>query len=308
MKEGEHSWKGHIALLAANIIWGLNAPIGKEALLALSPYAVTAYRLMGACAAFWILSLFLPHEHVTRRDKGLFFLASLMGITFNQGMFIFGLSLTSPIDASIITSTPPIITMVLAALFLREPITWKKVAGIALGISGAMILIIGNYKGNAGSGSSMTGNILCFMAQVSFCIYLTLFKGLISRYSAVTVSKWLFFFASLSFMPVSLADVVAVDYLHMPFSLWWRVLYIVFGATFLSYLFMTTGQHLLRPTVISMYNYVQPVVATIVSVAIGLSVFGTKSAVAILLIFVGVYFVTQSKSRSQLERERGAKK
>ena len=307
MKNGDHSWKGHVALLAANIIWGLNAPIGKEALLSLSANAVTAYRMLGACAAFWILSLFLPHEHVPRRDKIRFIFAALLGITFNQGMFIYGLSLTSPIDASIITSTPPIITMILAALFLREPITWKKVIGIALGISGALILIAGNAAhAGGGNGSSTLGNLLCFLAQVSFCIYLTLFKGLISRYSPVTVSKWLFLFASIFFLPVSARDIVAVDYLAMPFSLWWRVLYIVFGATFLSYLFMTTGQHLLRPTIISMYNYAQPVVATVVSVAMGLSVFGVKSGMAVLLIFAGVYFVTQSKSRAQLDSERSA--
>lgn len=98
MKTGDHSWKGHVALLAANIIWGLNAPIGKEALAVVSASAVTAYRMLGACLAFWLLSLFLPHEHVTRRDKVLLIFAALFGIVFNQGMFIYGLSLTSPVD------------------------------------------------------------------------------------------------------------------------------------------------------------------------------------------------------------------
>ena len=137
MKTSDFSWKGHVALLAANIIWGLNAPIGKEALAAVSATAVTAYRMLGACLAFWILSLFLPHEHVTRRDKVMLLFAALFGIVFNQGMFIYGLSLTSPVDASIITSMPPIITMILSAIFLREPITRKKVIGTVLGVSGA---------------------------------------------------------------------------------------------------------------------------------------------------------------------------
>ena len=139
------------------------------------------------------------------------------------------------------------------------------------------------------------------MAQVSFCIYLTLFKGLISRYSPVTVSKWLFLYASIFFLPVSYGDVISVDYLELPFSIYWRLFYVVFGATFLSYLFMTTGQHLLRPTIISMYNYAQP--ATFVSVALGLSIFEFSTGMAIFLIFSGVYFVTQSKSRAQLDAE-----
>ena len=307
MKTSDFSWKGHVALLAANIIWGLNAPIGKEALAAVSATAVTAYRMLGACLAFWILSLFLPHEHVTRRDKVMLLFAALFGIVFNQGMFIYGLSLTSPVDASIITSMPPIITMILSAIFLREPITWKKVIGTVLGVSGALILIFGNSSSHGGvSSGNALGDLLCLLAQVSFCIYLTLFKGLISRYSPVTVSKWLFLYASICFLPFSYNEILAVDYLSLPFSIYWRLAFVVFGAAFLSYLFMTTGQHLLRPTIISMYNYAQPVVATIVSVALGLSVFSFSIGVAVLLIFSGVYFVTQSKSRAQLDAELAA--
>ena len=307
MKTSDFSWKGHVALLAANIIWGLNAPIGKEALAVVSATAVTAYRMLGACFAFWILSLFLPHEHVTRRDKVMLLFAALFGIVFNQGMFIYGLSLTSPVDASIITSMPPIITMILSAIFLREPITWKKVIGTVLGVSGALILIFGNSSSHGGvSSGNALGDLLCLLAQVSFCIYLTLFKGLISRYSPVTVSKWLFLYASICFLPFSYNEILAVDYLSLPFSIYWRLAFVVFGATFLSYLFMTTGQHLLRPPIISMYNYAQPVVATIVSVALGLSVFSFSIGVAVLLIFSGVYFVTQSKSRAQLDAELAA--
>lgn len=170
MKTGDHSWKGHVALLAANIIWGLNAPIGKEALAVVSASAVTAYRMLGACLAFWLLSFFLPHEHVARRDKVLLIFAALFGIVFNQGMFIYGLSLTSPVDASIITSMPPIITMILSAIFLREPITWKKVVGTVLGVSGALILIFGSSaarSGAVGSGN-ITGDLLCLLAPSQF--------------------------------------------------------------------------------------------------------------------------------------------
>ena len=306
MKKSDASWQGHLAILTANVLWGLNAPIGKEALHVLSATAVSAYRLIGGCAAFWLLSLFLPRERVTGRDKVLFVFAALFGFTFNQGLFIYGLSLTTPVDAAIIASSLPIVTMVLAALFLREPVTWKKSAGIALGISGALMLIFGSL-GGPGSGGSLTGNLMCFLAQVSFGIYLTLFKGLISRYSPVTVSKWLFLFGAILFLPLSANEVAAVPYAALPAALWARVSYIIFGATFLAYLCVPVGQQRLRPTVVSMYNYTQPVVATIVSVALGLSRFGWKSAVAVGLIFTGVWFVTQSKSRAQMEQERSSR-
>lgn len=301
MTNRDFAWQGHAAMLSANIIWGLNAPIGKEALLSLSPQVITSFRLLGGCLAFWLLSAFLPKEHVSARDKISFVFAALAGFTFNQGLFITGLSLTSPVDAAIITSALPVITMLLAALLLREPITWKKVAGILLGITGALILIAGGSHDS--SGSSLTGNILCFTAQISFALYLTLFKGLISRYSPVTVSKWLFLFASVFYLPFAAGNVAAVDYAAISPQLWWRIAYIILGATFVAYLLIPVGQKLLRPTIVSMYNYVQPVVASAVSVALGLSIFGVKNALAIVLIFTGVWFVTQSKSRAQIEQQ-----
>lgn len=302
MTNRDFAWQGHAAMLSANIIWGLNAPIGKEALLELSPQVVTSFRLLGGCLAFWLLSAFLPKEHVPRKDKIRFVFAALAGFTFNQGLFISGLSLTSPIDAAIITSSLPVITMLLAALLLREPVTWKKVAGIALGITGALILIAGGSHDNS-SGSSLAGNILCFAAQISFALYLTLFKGLISRYSPVTVSKWLFLFASIFYLPFAAGDVASVDYATVSSQLWLKVAYIILCATFIAYLLIPIGQKLLRPTIVSMYNYAQPVVATVVSVVLGLSVFGAKSALAVVLIFTGVWFVTQSKSRAQIEQQ-----
>lgn len=305
MTNKDFAWQGHAAMLSANIIWGLNAPIGKEALLELPPQVITSFRLAGGCLAFWLLSAFLPGEHVPRRDKILFAFAALAGFTFNQGLFITGLSLTSPVDAAIITSVLPVITMLLAAVLLREPITWKKVAGIVLGITGALILIAGGGHGHGTAGdSSLTGNVLCFTAQISFALYLTLFKGLISRYSPVTVSKWLFLFGSVFYLPFAARSVAAVDYAAVSPQLWWRVAYIILGATFVAYLLIPVGQKLLRPTIVSMYNYVQPVVASAVSVMLGLSMFGATSALAVVLIFTGVWFVTHSKSRADMEREK----
>ena len=124
--------KGHAALWVANIIWGLNAPIGKSVLWSethpqgVSPFALSVYRMLGACLLFWTVSLFLPREKVAPRDIVLLLFASVFGIQLNQMLFLWGLSLTSPIDTSIIATIVPVLTMVLATLFLREPITWLK--------------------------------------------------------------------------------------------------------------------------------------------------------------------------------------
>ena len=200
---------GHLFALTANVMWGLMSPIGKSALQEFSPISVTTFRMVGAAAAFWILSMFCKQEHVNHQDMLKIFFASLFALVFNQGVFIFGLSMTSPIDASIVTTTLPIVTMVVAAIYLKEPITNKKVLGIFIGAMGALILIMSSQAGSNGNGS-LIGDLLCLVAQISFSIYLTVFKGLSQRYSAVTINKWMFIYASMCYIPFSYYDISTI--------------------------------------------------------------------------------------------------
>ena len=282
-------------------MWGLMSPIGKSALQEFSAISVTTFRMVGAAAAFWILSIFCKQEHVDHRDMLKIFFASLFALVFNQGIFIFGLSMTSPIDASIVTTTLPIVTMVVAAIYLKEPITNKKVMGIFIGAMGALILIVSSQAGSNGNGS-LIGDLLCLVAQISFSIYLTVFKGLSQRYSAVTINKWMFIYASMCYIPFSYQDISVIQWTSIPMVAILQVLYVVLGGSFLAYLCIMTAQKLLRPTVVSMYNYMQPIVATIAAILMGIGSFGWEKGIAITLVFLGVYIVTQSKSKADFEK------
>ena len=152
--------QGHLFALTANILWGLMAPIGKSALVEFSALSVTTFRMVGAAACFWLLSLFCKREQVDHRDMLKIFFAALFALVFNQGVYIFGLSMTSPIDASIVTTTLPIVTMIVAAIYLKEPVTNKKVLGIFVGAMGAFILIMSSQTTGAGNGS-LIGDLLC---------------------------------------------------------------------------------------------------------------------------------------------------
>ena len=193
--------KGHAALWVANLVWGLNAPIGKSVLWSesnpggVSPFALSVYRMLGACLLFWSVSFFLPRERVARRDIVLLLFASVFGIQLNQMLFLWGLSLTSPIDSSIIATVVPVLTMVLATLFLREPITWLKAGGVFLGCAGALLLILVSRHGT-GHTSSVKGDVLCLVSAVSYATYLTAFRNVIVKYSPVTTMKWMFLFAA----------------------------------------------------------------------------------------------------------------
>lgn len=294
---------GHIYALLANIFWGLMAPVGKSALAAFTPFTVTTFRMVGAAACFWLLSLCCKREQVSPHDMLRIFFAALFALVFNQGVYIFGLSLTSPIDASIVTTTLPIVTMVVAAIFLREPVTHKKVIGIFLGALGALTLIVSNSGASAGDGT-LLGDLFCLISQISFSIYLSVFKGLSQRYSPVTMNKWMFVYASLCYIPFSYRDLATTPWPEIPTAAWLQVGYVVVFGSFLAYICIMQAQRLMSPTVVSMYNYMQPIVATSVAVALGMGVFNWQKVVAILLVFTGVYIVTQSKSRSQLEAEK----
>ena len=202
----------------------------------------------------------------------------------------------------------PIITTVLAAIFLREPITSKKVLGIFCGAIGALILIGTRADGfgalGKGSAGSTLGDLLCLGAQLSFAIYLTLFKYLIQRYSVVTCMKWMITYAAIVLTPVSFSRMAALDWAGISTQVWMETAFVVVGGTFIAYILMMQGQKTLRPTVVSMYNYVQPIVACLVSVWMGVGLFGWGQGLAIVLVFTGVWLVTQSKSRRDMKKEK----
>lgn len=294
--------QGHLLALSANVLWGLMAPIGKSALSEFTPLSVTTFRMVGAAVCFWLLSFCCKQEHVNHRDLLKLFFAALFALVFNQGVYIFGLSLTSPIDASIVTTTLPIVTMVIAALYLKEPVTGKKVLGIFAGAMGALILIAGSQNASGGANGSIWGDVLCLMAQISFSIYLTVFKGLSQRYSPITLNKWMFVYASMCYIPFSYHDIAAIQWDNVPLEAILQVSYVVIGGTFLAYICLMGAQRQLRPTVVSMYNYMQPTVASIVAIALGMAAFNVQKGIAVVLVFLGVYFVTQSKSRKDFEQ------
>lgn len=291
---------GHIALFVANVIFGFNTPITRTIVPeVLDPFVMTFFRMMGAAILFWAISPFTKKEKVPPRDIMLFFFASLFAIVLNQTSFIYGLSKTSPIDASLVVTLLPIVTMLLSAIIIKEPITWLKAVGVLTGASGAIILVLNSN--NESSSGSMIGNLIVLGSVTSFALYLTLFKDLISRYSPLTTMKWMFLFAALLTFPMSFNLLTSTNISQFDTSVYLRIGYVVILATFLTYMLIPIGQKTIRPTTISMYNYLQPVMASILAIIIGLDKFGPDKIISAALVFMGVYIVTQSKSKADLE-------
>lgn len=286
---------GHLALFISSIVFGLNIPIARTIIPHIvDPFLMTFLRMSGAAVLFWTASLFTKKEYVPQKDIVLFFLSAVFAIVVNQTSFIVGLSKTSPIDASLVVTLSPIITMLLAAIFIKEPLTWVKAIGVFTGASGALILILGSSQ--EGANGNFIGNLLVLFSVISYALYLTLFKNLISRYSSITSMKWMFLFATVLTYPMGHKAIAETNFAAFDLSVYLRIGYVVAMATFFTYLLIPIGQKTVRPTIISMYNYLQPIAAAFVAVAIGMDYFSWDKIISTVLVFTGVYIVTQSKS------------
>lgn len=293
-------------MAGANIFWGAIPPAAKIAMVGggIAPIVVSDLRFFGAMVLFWLISLFCRKEYVEPKDMMKLFGAAMLAIVFNQGCFIFGVKYTSPVDASIIATSMPLIAMVLAAFILKEPISGKKVFGIAMGATGALLLILGSsYSGeNAHGGeNSILGDILVLLAQCSYALYFVLFKGFVNKYSIVTIMKWMFTYSFLCALPFSYGELMATDWLNMSWDVVASLAIVVVGGTFISYLLVIVGQRNLRPTVGAMYNYVQPVVSCTIAIFLGMDSLTFAKLVSVILICVGVYMVSASPSKKDMD-------
>lgn len=290
----------HFAMMGANIIWGLMSPVAKMVFAAgvIAPFIMVDFRVAGAAALFWLTSLFLPSEHVPVRDMLRLFGAGMLGVLLNQGCFIIGVSLTSPGEASLVTTTMPMWVMLLAWLILREPISTKKVGGIIIGAAGAVILITGSGVSRSGDYPAL-GDTIVLCAQLSYALYLTLYRNFIRRYTLVTLMKWMFLSATIVAIPAGMPWLSQTDWNAVSALEWAGIAYVVVFGTYLSYVCIMIGQKHLRPTVVGMYNYVQPIVATVVGILVGLDRFTPLKGLAILLIFSGVALVIASPAKKK---------
>ena len=294
----DYKIKGHLAMAGANVMWGLMAPIVKLVLASgvVAPLLLVDFRMAGAAALFWLTSIFLPKEHVPLQDKLRLFGAGMLGVLLNQGCFIVGVSLTTPSEASLFTTTMPMWVMILAWIILREPISMKKASGIVLGAAGAIILMLGNTPTDVNATNPPLGDFIVLMAQLSYALYLTLYRNFIRRYSLVTIMKWMFLSASIIAIPATSPIIASTVWADITTIEWLGAAAVVLGATYIAYICIMIGQKNLRPTIVGMYNYVQPIVATCVGIWLGLDKFTFIKAIAIVLIFSGVWLVTVSRS------------
>ncbi len=292
---------GHLACFTAYTIFGINVVTCKDLTGShlLSPVGLFSVRALGAGVLFWLASLFFPHERVEKRDYPKIFLAACLGFLGPQLTFLTALPQITPMTCSILSALTPIYTMFIAAVAVKEPITPQKAGGVLLSFLGIVFLIMNSTGSASGATSnSMTGIVLMIFNGIFFALYLGIFRPLIQKYSAVTFMKWIFLFTSLTTLPFSARELVTLDWTLFSGRLGADLAVLVLGATFISYFLLPIGQKNIRPTLVSMYNYCQPIIATAISICIGMDTMTWQKALAALACMAGVVIVSFSKKKS----------
>ena len=289
---------GHLSVAGAYTIFGLNIVFCKDIANseAVSPIVLFTLRALGASVLFWLLSFLVPKEKVERGDYLKIAVASFVGLFVPQLTFLKAITMATTIDTAIMGTLGPIFTMIFAFLFLGEPITGKKAGGVALSFAGVIFLIFNSVHEGGVSATSPWGIVLLLLNSLSFSLYLGMFRPLISKYSVVTFSKWTFLFSLLLSLPFSFKGFLTTDFTVVPSLVKWEIGYLVFFATFVAYFLIPFGQKHLRPTLVSMYTYLQPIIAAIVSIWAGMDVLTWQKLAATVLIVGGVVLVSRSRA------------
>ena len=290
---------GHLACFIAYAIFGINIIVCKDLTSSrlISPIALFCIRSIGAGALFWLISCFLPKEQVEKKDYGKILLASLLGFFLTQITFLVAIPDITPMDCSMVSALSPIYTMFIAAYALKEPITLRKAGGVAISFLGIIYLIMNSVTSTGGTTeTSVTGILLIIANSICFSLYLGLFKPVISRYSVITFMKWIFLFATAFSLPIAGHELLTFDYTQLSGIYLGELAFLIVCSTFITYFLIPLGQKRIRPTLVSMYSYVQPIIAISVSIWVGMDTLSWQKVLAAGMVFGGVLLVNYSRS------------
>mgnify|MGYP006081922301 CR=1 FL=1 len=294
--------QAHVVLFIVGAFYAINYIVAKDIMPTyIGPSGFIFYRVFIATILFWIVHRFISKEKIQREDYPRFIQCALFGVAMNQLFFFNGLNLTTPINASVIMTSNPVLVLLASALILKETITPTKAIGVALGIIGALLLIVfpmllGTFDIDWTEGNSW-GDLMIFVNAVSYGLYLISVKPLMAKYEAMTVIKWVFLFGCVMVFPFGYVQALEVDWAAMPTEIFMGFAYVIICVTFLVYFLNAFAMKTLSPSVVSAYIYLQPVLAGALSIGLGKEKLHWIQLLAAALVFGGVYLVSIRKKR-----------
>lgn len=292
--------KGHIALFAAQIIYAMNYSIAKDLMPEfIGPLALVFLRIIGAAVLFWILSLFVKTQKVEKADMKKMLWLAIFGVVVNQVFFIYGLSITTPINSSIIMISNPIMVFIFGIIVLKDRITGLKISGLILAITGAFLIL--RFRGNFEVGSdTIAGDMMTLINSTSWAIFVVMVKPIMMKYNTVTAMRWMFLFGSIYILPIGLYDTLQTDWSIFTGHALFAVFFVVVATTFLAYLLNIYGLQSLSPSVVSMYIYLQPFLATSFAILLGKDTLTPTKVLSGILIIAGLYLVNLKTKKTEI--------
>lgn len=291
--------KAHFALLGTNLFFAVNYSAIKyftENHYA-GPFGLNIIRIGVSLILFWILFLFKKEKaKIYKKDIPVLLLCALTAIALNQMFFIKGLSLTFPIHAGLLTLITPIMITIIAARILRERITIKKIVGLLLGISGA-ILLISTKEQSAPGDNILLGDSLLILSATSYTFYFILVKPLMQKYSPIHVMRLVFTFGFFMILPLCVKEFNAITWQYFTLKDWGFLFLITIPGTFLAYIFNVYGIKILNASTAGAYIYSQPVFAVIIAMVFLKEQLTIDKSIAALLIFTGVFLSNRKASQ-----------
>jgi drug/metabolite transporter (DMT)-like permease len=281
----------HILLFLVNLFYGANFIVSKLVMPSfILPQAFILIRVVVTTVLFFIVGRFWGNEKVALKDFPLLIICSLVGVVINQELFFAGLNITTPINGALIMIMAPILVMVISFFMGHERLTWQKVAGMALGTAGAFIIISG--RGLNFSSRTALGDFYILLNATSYAIYLVIVRPLMKKYHPMTIIKWIFLFGVPWVTVMGAGQFKTIQWPSFTTGVWLAVFFVVFCTTFCAYLFNVIALREVHSSIVGAYIYMQPILATLISIAVGKDTLTTEKVVSAMLIFSGVYMVS----------------
>ena len=290
-----------LAAFLASAIYGVNHTIAKGVMpVYIGAFGFILLRVLGAATLFWIISIFSPKERIAKKDWPRLLACAFFGMVLNMLFFFKGLSLSTPINSSVIVTLSPIMVLILSAIIVKERITLLKTMGIMIGLAGALVLVLFSSTSSEFAPNIPLGNVLFIINAFSYGLYLILVKPLAKKYHSITLMKWLFLIAIFINLPVTFSEFAAVEWTNLPFEAIWKMSFVVLGTTFSTYLLNIYALKQLSASTISAFIYLQPLIAITFAIIVGVDSLNLIKILAAVLVFAGVYMVSMKKTSTKI--------
>lgn len=295
--------RAHIALIGCNIVWACDYPfynllLGKY----IEPLAMVTASLIVAAALSWLPALWEGCERIDKKDWGIIIIASLlMGMT-RKLMMMFGLSRTSPIDGSIISTIVPLIVLIMSVVARVDRLTTRKVAGLIIGFAGAAAIVV-TSDSPSHTNSEIGGNLMMICSGMVTALYMVFFRPLVAKYHITTILRAIYTISAVVMLPIGMDSVIEIDFHDMNTKLWLATAFVLIVPTYLPNLLLNYSLRYLQPTVSSTYTYIQPLLAVALSVAMGLDKLHADTLLFAIILFIGVWMVISSYQRTKRETQ-----